>query len=202
MNSCQTVPRKLVIAFGLLAVIALSLANMAAGGGQPRHSAATEARGLSSSLGGLAARVRRSLRPSASRLAGTIPAEAQRLEALSGPSATTEAQVGIALDQLQQMSALRVDPHYLPALVAVGRAYLAATGADPLTGTALDPSYSGLGAELTASALAVRQRAKEAAELSTRIERLSKALAGSKRRARRLQREIGHPRAIPGAAGP
>ena len=44
-----------------------------------------------------------------------------------------------------------LDPHYLPALVAAGRAYVAVSGQDPLTGTTINPDYLGLEPELAAN---------------------------------------------------
>jgi hypothetical protein len=187
---------KLAIALGLL--VALAIPAIAFGGGAGRG-AATDARRLSSSLAGLATQAGHRLRPPAARLARALPADAEQIEALREPAATTEAQLGIALDQLQQMRALTADPHYTPTVIAVGRAYVAATGHDPLTATAIDPSYAGLGPELAGDASGLRQAAGEAGDLSARVKRLSKALSRERRRAARLEREIRRMRTATGA---
>ena len=88
------------------------------------------------------------------------------------------------------MGALTYDPHYLPALIAVGRAHLAASGQDPLTGTAVDPSYLGLERELVESAGRIETVAAEAGRVSRGVARLRRDLASSQRRERRLEREL------------
>lgn len=121
----------------------------------------------------------------ASRLAHALPAEAEILEQLREPASTTQAQVGVALDQLEQMQALVYDPHYLPALVAVGRAFSAVSGRDPITGTVVNPEYTGLDEELGASASRLRTSAAEAQKLRREVGRLNRHLALAKRRLRR-----------------
>jgi hypothetical protein len=111
---------------------------------------------------------------------------AKRVDSLRQPAATTEEQLGIAFGQIQQMTALAYDPHYLPALVAVGRAYVAASGTDPLTGTMVDPEYGGLGRELTGSAAALHRAAGHSAQLSRTVRSLTAKLAAERRRSTQL----------------
>jgi hypothetical protein len=152
---------------------------------------ASEAGRLHSDLSRIAELVNREVRPPAQRLARSLPDDAKRLEALREPASTTQAQVGIALSELRQMGAIAIlDPHYLPALVAAGRAHLAVSGQDPLTGTTVNPEYRGLEPELAENAAQLDSSATEAAALSSRVKRLTRSLAGAKRRARKLEREI------------
>jgi hypothetical protein len=149
-----------------------------------------EAGRLRSDLARMAKLARRGLEPPALRLARQLPAESERLERLREPANTTAAQIRVTLDELRQMSALRFDPHYLPALVAAGRAFVAVSGQDPLTGTAINPGYAGLEAELAAGEARLGRDAGDAAKLSSRVKRLTRALARARRRAGRLENRI------------
>lgn len=131
-------------------------------------------------------------RSAAQRLARQLPAEARRLAELREPAATVQTQLGVALGELREMDALTYDPHYLPALIAVGRAHLAASGRDPLTGTTVDPNYLGLERELAESTGGIEAAASEAGRLSRGVQRLQRDLARSQRRQRRLERELRH----------
>jgi hypothetical protein len=130
----------------------------------------------------------RRLRPPAERLGRDLPLEAGRLDRLSGPAATVEGQLTLALAELERMSALTYDPHYLPALVAVGRAFLAATGQDPLTRTQVNPEFAGLGVEIAAGAAGLDGDAQAASRVSRGVRSLSRARARSRHRARSLER--------------
>jgi hypothetical protein len=160
-----------------------------------RPGSAAEAGRLRSDLARMAKLANRGLRPPALRLAQQLPAEGERLKRLREPASTTAVQTRVTLDELRQMSALRLDPHYLPALVAAGRAFLAASGQDPLTGTAVSPEYAGLEAELAGSEARLGRDAADAAKLSARVKRLGRALVRSRRRAGRLEHHIGRLRA-------
>jgi hypothetical protein len=179
-----------VLLFALLLVPAMPVPAM------PGSSA--EAGRLRSDLARMARLAERGVRPPALRLAQRLPAEAERLKRLREPASTTTAQIRVALDELRQMRALRLDPHYLPALVAAGRAYLAASGQDPLTGTAVNPEYAGLEAELAAGEARLGRDGAEAAKLSARVKRLTRALARSRRRAGRLEHRFHRLRAAIG----
>lgn len=146
--------------------------------------------GLYSALTRMARLSTHQLRPRTTRLAADLPETAGRLKDLREPASTAETQVGIALGELQQMSALIYDPHYAPALVAAGRAFVAITGRDPLTRTAINPEYQGLGHELAADASSVETSGRNAAKALSAVKRLSRELARSKRRAGRLEREL------------
>lgn len=128
----------------------------------------------------------------ARQLARQLPREARSLTELREPAATTQAQLGIALAEMRQMSAL-ADPHYLPALIAVGRAHLAASGRDPLTGTAVNPEYAGLEAELAGTAGRLAAGAAKARRLSRGVVRLRRDLRRSERRVRTLERKLWPP---------
>lgn len=124
------------------------------------------------------------------RLARALPDAAGRLEALREPARTAQAQAGTALDQLRQMSALTYDPHYLPALVAAGRAFVAVSGRDPLTGTVIDPEYTGLDEELAGNAYGLRRSGAEGAELAGEVKRLGRRLRSAERRSRDLEARL------------
>lgn len=170
------------LVFALLAGSAIA-AGAAPGG-------AAEAGRLQSALTRMTELVGRRVRPPALRLSRDLPGDAERLDRLREPASTTQAQVKIALDELRQMNALTFDPHYLPALVAAGRAYVAASGRDPVTATTINPDYLGLEPELAANAARLDGAAGDAGELSGGVKRLARELIGSKRRAHRLERAI------------
>jgi len=125
----------------------------------------------------------------AQHLARELPAEAGQMGELREPAATVQAQLGVAFAELRQVEQ-RSDSHYMPALLAVGRAYLAASGQDPLTGIAVNPNYSGLEPELAASATRIEAAAGEARRLSRGVVRLNRDLVRSQRRVRALEREL------------
>jgi len=162
----------------LLASVAASPAGEAKGGG------------LYLALSRMARLSTHQLRPRAAQLAADLPDSAARLNRLQEPASTAETQVGIALGELQQMSALTYDPHYAPALVAAGRAFVAITGQDPLTRTAINPEYLGLDHELAANASSVERSGRDAAKALGAVKRISRELARSKRRAGRLERAL------------
>jgi hypothetical protein len=150
-----------------------------------------EAGRLHSTLARIAKLANREVKPPALRLARDLPAAADRIQRLREPATTGQAQIRIALDELRQLgTAAALDPHYLPALVAAGRAYVAVSGQDPLTGTTINPDYRGLEPELADEAAQLDSSATEAATLSSRVKRLTRSLAGAKRRALLLERKI------------
>jgi hypothetical protein len=153
--------------------------------------AATEAGSLQADLSRIAKLVNRGLRPPAQRLAEGLPAAADRIEKLRELASTGQAQIRVALDELRQMSAATtLDPHYLPALVAAGRAYVAVSGQDPVTATTINPDYRGLEVELADNAAKLDGSATEAANLSSRVKRLRRQLTVTRRKARQLERQI------------
>lgn len=173
------------------AALAVALASAAIAQAAPNPtSLSSEANALTSSLSAAAQLTKRQLAPGAAGLARGLPGQAERLESLHQPAATSEEQLRLALGQMQQMSPLPYDPHYLPALIAVGRAHLAATGTDPLSATFVNPEYAGLGNELARGASALRRSAGRAAQLSRQVKSLSRELAAEKRRAARLARAL------------
>jgi len=125
------------------------------------------------------------------RLARDLPADASRLKSLREPAATTQTQAGIALDELRQMSLpATLDPHYAPALVAAGRAFLAASGQDPLTRTAINPDYSGLEGEIAAGEARLERSAGDARTVAAGVRRLERRLTRVRRRVQRLKRRL------------
>lgn len=152
---------------------------MPAGGG--------EAKRLGSDLSRMAGLTNRRLEPRAQRLARDLPADSDRLAKLREPASTAQSQLKVALAQLREMSTLAYDPHYLPTLIAVGRAYVAVSGLDPVTGTTVNPEYTGLESELAADGARLDQSTGEAAKLSADVKRLSAQLTRARRRARRLE---------------
>jgi hypothetical protein len=127
----------------------------------------------------------------ARRLARELPADASQLKALREPAATTRSQVAIALDELRQMGVpADLDPHYLPALVATGRAFVAASGRDPLTGTVINPEYTGLEAELATSEARLDRSAGDARTVTAGIRQLERRLRHARRHVRQLERRL------------
>jgi hypothetical protein len=172
--------RTLLLALGVLAV-SLLLAATAPVLAKPGDAA--EAGRLQSSLARIAKLAKGEVRPPALRLARGLPGEVQGLGALREPAGTTQAQAGIALGELRQMGAIAtLDPHYLPALVAAGRAFVAVSGQDPVTRTAINPDYAGLETELAESEARLDALAGEAARLAGRVKRLTRLVAASRRR--------------------
>jgi hypothetical protein len=167
----------------LLAGAALAAATTSSGG-------ADEAARLRSALDDMTKLVQHSVKPAALRLARNLPAEEDRLGRLREPASTAQAQVKIALNELRQMSTSALDPHYLPAVIAAGRAYVAISGQDPITGTSVNPEYLGLEPELTADATHLHGEAAEAAKLSASVKRLARELIRSKRRAQHLEGRV------------
>lgn len=174
---------RLLFACGMVAVLAAVTVARAA---TPTPATVAAEAGHLSSATSVSAGLARRLAPEAGGLAHSLPGVLRRLDSLHEPIATTEEQLRLALGQLQQMSALTYDPHYLPALLAVGRAYLSATGSDPLSGTAIDPEYTGLGRELSRAGSDLKRGAARATRLSHEVKTLSRELTRQKRRAARL----------------
>lgn len=172
-----------LLACGMVA--ALTAVTVARAAAPTSSTVAAEADRLSSATNA-SARLAHRLAPEAGGLAHALPGVLARLDSLHEPTATTEEQLRVALGQLQQMSTLASDPHYLPALLAVGRAYFAATGSDPLTGTAVDPEYAGLGRELSRAGSDLKGGTERAARLSREVGSLKRELTKQKRRAARL----------------
>jgi hypothetical protein len=185
-----------VSALALALLLALAMPAPAAPGG------ATEAERLHLALARMAKLTSHRVRPPAARLASALPDSADRLEKLQEPASTAETQVSIALGELQQMSALTYDPHYIPALVAAGRAFVAISGQDPLTRTAVNPEYLGLKRELAGNASSVKENGRDAAKALSGVKRLNRELIRAKRRAARLERRLRHLRARSASTGP
>jgi len=168
----------------------------------PTPGGATEAGRLHTDLARIAKLANRGLRPPAQSLARGLPGIGESLDRLREPAGAAQAQVGIALAELRQMNAVTtLDPHYMPALVAAGRAYVAVSGQDPLTRTAINPDYRGLETELADNTTWLAGSATRAGKLSQRVKRLTRSLIRAKRRARKLERRIGRMRAAEAPPG-
>lgn len=140
--------------------------------------------------------VNRRLAPAAGRLATDLPAEREQLGRLREPASTAQAQAKTTLNQLQEMTSVAtLDPHYMPALVAAGRAYTAVSGLDPVTGTAISAEYLGLERELTTDGEAIDRSATDANRLATTVKRLREGLGRAQRRARSAERQLQRMRA-------
>ena len=72
-----------------------------------------------------------------------------KLPELIAPAKVAEEQLKAAVQQLQEMTVGRSDPHYGPALEAVSKASAAVGGTDPISGQPYAPGYAGLPTELT-----------------------------------------------------
>jgi len=164
---------------------------------------ATKVGRLDADLAQIAQLNNRGVRAPAQRLVRELPDDAKRLGELREPAATARDQAGIALDELRQMSGpATLNPHYLPALIAAGRAFVATSGQDPVTRTQVNPAYAGLEAELALRETRLQDAAAGAAKLSARAQRLGRALTRARRRARRLERQLRQARgATPSAVG-
>lgn len=172
--------------FATLAALALAAAAVARAAAPTPATLAPEADGLATAVATAARLTRTQLAPEARVLAKGLPRITNRIGSLRQPAATTEEQLQIALGQLQQMSPPSYDSHYLAALLAVGRAYAAASGVDPLTGTALGPEYAGLGRELARGEATARRAGERAARLSRQARTLTASLSRERRRAAQL----------------
>jgi hypothetical protein len=178
---------------GMLAItsiVLILLAGAALAAAATGSGSAEEAARLRSALGEMTKQVQHNVKPVALRLSRNLPGEEDRIGRLREPASTAQAQVKIALNELRQMNTSALDPHYLAAVVAAGRAYVAISGQDPLTGTSVNPEYLGLEPELTADAAHLHGDAAEAAKLSTSVKRLARELIRSRRRAQHLERRV------------
>jgi hypothetical protein len=173
-----------------VAILGALLAVLLPTAGSLGHPAPPDGTGVTEALGEMTVLTQRRLSPPAQRLARGLPGDANGLAELREPAGTVEAQLRVALDELQQMNALVSDSHYLPALVAVGRAFVAASGQDPLTRTTINPDYVGLERELAEDAARLDRAAGDAGELSRGVRRLTRMLVRTRRRARALGRRI------------
>lgn len=182
-ESTVTRPRLFFVSAAVATLAAVTIAQAAP---STPAGAAAEASGLSAALAGSARLAHTRLAPEARAVAKALPRLARRVDSLRQPAATTEEQLGVALGQLQQVTMVAIDPHYTPALIAVGRAYVAARGTDPFTGTAVDPEYKGLGRELGGSATALHRQARRGAQLSRAVRTLTKRISLERRRAAAL----------------
>lgn len=189
---CRPITPRRLLAVSVLALTLLLVPAMpvpAAPGGT------NEAGRLHSALARMAKLTSHRVRPPASRVASALPDSADGLSRLQEPARTAETQVSIALGELQQMSALTYDPHYMPALVAAGRAFVAITGQDPLTRTAINPEYQGLEHELAGNVSRLQAAGRDAGTALSGIKRLNRELIRAKRRAARLERQLRRTRA-------
>jgi hypothetical protein len=171
-------------------LLALAIAAEAASHPVGQGTTSAEATRLRTQLADASRLTARRLRPGAELLARDLPAEAAGLERLREPASTTEGQLAVALSELERMSALTYDPHYLPALLAVGRAFLAVSGQDPITRTTINPEYLGLERELAVGAEDLEDAGGTAAAVARSARRLGRSLVRLRRRAQRLEARI------------
>jgi putative drug exporter of the RND superfamily len=134
---------------------------------------------------------RRQLQPGAEELAEGLEEGAGELERLREPAQEAEEQLDRAFDALaERMSIGRADPAYPEALEAVGRAYGAVTGREPLTGAAVVPGYDGLDRELARAVARLREAADGAERLARGIRRAARGLERVEGGAVRLERGV------------
>jgi hypothetical protein len=194
-------PGRALLAVAAAALVLALLTGTAISAGAGSGDAAKVER-LRSELARMTRLANRGLRPAALRLGQDLPAERDRLSGLREPASTAQAQVKVALNELQEMTGIAsLDPHYPSALVAAGRAYIAVSGLDPVTGTAVNPEYRGLERELATSGEQLERSAADAGELSADIARLGGELSRSQRRARLVERRLRRRSARAGRAG-
>ena len=103
--------------------------------------------------------VRFNILPRSRDLRKSLNADAnEKLPQLIAPAQATEAELRVALAQLQEMTVGKTDPRYAATLEAVRKALAAVSGKDPVTDAPYDPlpstpevePYTGLPSELTA----------------------------------------------------
>jgi RND superfamily putative drug exporter len=90
----------------------------------------------------------------------------QTLPKLIGPAKEAEAQLKVALAQLEAMTIGKTDPNYAATLEAVRRASAAVTGTDPVSGEPFAAGYGGLVPELEALQKRLKTDASEADTLA------------------------------------
>ncbi len=147
-----------------------------------------ETKSLKATLAGTATIVRDRLGIPARGLARDLSTAAEQSGELQEKATTVEEQLGVALQEMIAMRSTAADPHYLPALIAVGRAYAAASGRDPVGGFQLAPGYSGLASALTDTAAGQRAAAGQARKLARAARRVKRMLTRSSAKAGALER--------------
>ena len=186
-------PRALLLLALLAALVPCAAVPALASGGN-----GVEAARLGRSLTKATHLARHRLAPATSRLAHGLAGEAGRMPRLREAAGTTQAQIQTALAELRRFGPVAaLDPHYLAALVAAGRAFMAVSGEDPLSGTVIDPEYAGLATELTAGEAALVRSAGEAEGASATVRRLERELGRARRQVRRLEHRLGAARPGP-----
>lgn len=174
-----------ILAAALLLTLTLALPVIAMTPMTPRDDPAVKR--IHTAVDQMSKLVKDRLRAPSARLSQSLPADADRVDRLREPAATAQEQLSIVLGELQQMKALTLNPHYGPAVIAAGRAFMAVSGQDPLTRTAINPEYQGLANEVAADASRLRRSAGDATDVSGAVRALSKQLAQTRRHVRRLE---------------
>lgn len=138
---------------GGLALASTGSTRLAQGLGRASEGSDAVARGTGKASSGLdrlnagldrAAEETGEIRSSARLITNAMRSGEARLGELHDPLRNTEDQLSTALAALRRMSAGRSDPEYAAAVAAVEEASRRLTGADPASGEAVDPSYSGI----------------------------------------------------------
>jgi RND superfamily putative drug exporter len=106
------------------------------------------------------------------------------LPKLVSAAQSTEAELKLALAELEAMTVGKSDPKYTAALEATRRGVAAATGVDPASGQPSTPEYAGLSAELAGLQKKVEEGLGETKELSLfvsqAVHHLERVAAGAK----------------------
>jgi hypothetical protein len=195
-SGARSAPHRALFALAASALVLALLSGAALAAGSGSGGGGGEVARLRTGLDRMSRLANRRLRPAAQRLANDLPAARDRLSRLREPASTAQAQIEVSLDQLREMTSVAtLDPHYMPALVAAARAYIAASGLDPVTGTEINPGYRGLDRELASGAAGLDRSAAEAGGLAAAVKSLREELSRSRRHARRVERQLRRMRA-------
>jgi RND superfamily putative drug exporter len=136
-----------------------------------QHRAALASLNLKFALQSLPGNLRRNALRRSRSLERSLNEEAnETLPRLQPPAEEADAQLRLALQQLEAMTSGKSDPSYAPALAAVRRALAAVSGVDPVSGAPYVPEYAGLPAELAALQQRLVEDAGEAKQVTDWLE--------------------------------
>jgi putative drug exporter of the RND superfamily len=152
-----------------------------------QRQASNGALALKLNLPPIAANLRRNGLRRSHLLQGALFNEANNeMPQLEAAAQAADAQLKVALQQLEAMTVGQSDPNYGPALEAVRQATAAVTGTNPANGQPFAPEYAGLPAELTALRTRLLGDAEQAQEVSRWISSESAHIESAAKFAKRL----------------
>jgi putative drug exporter of the RND superfamily len=132
-----------------------------------QHRASLAALNVKFALQSLPTNLRRNALTRSRRLQKSLNQDAHvTLPRLQPPAQEADAQLKVALSQLDGMTVGKSDPDYGAALEAVRKASAAVSGTDPVSGTPYAPEYAGLPAELAGLQARLVEDAEESKEVT------------------------------------